>query len=555
MRKLYTAIAVLFATATAWAQTPAGISFKQAESRITDNSLGSNAQGIQYQSAANSLAKSMLKAGSTLPTADDIISEQPEGTCYSDMYRTGTMFNDGYKKAFDAYAGDIVISKDNKKVYIQNFCPVMSTGWIVGDMDENGLVTFNFPQAVLESTSISDESQTEVSYAYKIIVDDKNYKIYLDNTTQSVKFQWDGSKLTQVNADDCIGLMTAAGQFRGYGSFNNVFAKVTDNPVKPASNLKKQIYRMTYTDYTTQEQTAKDVTFAFDGNDVYLGGFYNDYWIKGTKSGNKISFPAPQYLGTETVSVKIHEYMLAFTIDAKRENADLVDNLVFDYNESTGEMSTSTMSFAVNQGYTQFGVCDIYELPSFKKANYTVGKPAKPEVYAEAYDASSGYGGVAYALSNLSEDGKELATKNIYYNVYLDGELQTFTPNKYKYITASITDVPYSFVDYQVTQSSGAVGYDFAIYQGMQQIYLYKSFSKVGVKAIYVDGSDRYESEMGEFDVTTGINNATADTEAGIKSVAYTDLSGRSVAAPAKGIYIKTVKFENGETKTVKVLK
>ena len=500
------------------------------------------------------MAKSAMKAGTTLPTADDIITEQPAGTLYSDMYRTGTLFNNGYKKTFDAYAGDIVISKDNKKVYIQNFCPVMSTGWIVGDMDENGIVSFNFPQAVLQSTSLSDESETEVSYAYKGIIDEKNAMISLDKTSQTVKFQWDGSKLSQVNADDFICLMTAAGKFRGYGSYNNVFEKVTDTPVTMPSNLKKQTYRMTYTDYTTQELTAKEVTFAFNGNDVYLGGFFNDYWIKGTKSGNKISFPAPQYLGTETVAVKIHEYMLAFTINADRTDAKLADNLVFDYNENTGEMSTSSMSFAVNQGYTKFGVCDIYELPSFKKLNYAVGKPAKPEVYAKAYNSQDGYGCVVYSLSNLSEDGSEMNTKNIYYNIYLDGEFQTFTPSKYQCLTANLTDVPYGFIDYQTTQSSGAVGWDFALYKGMQQIYLYKSFTKVGVKAIYVDGTDRYESEMSEYDVTTGINNAAAD-EAGVKSVSYRDLSGRKVSAPVKGIYLKTVELENGQTKTVKVLK
>ena len=43
--------------------------------------------------------------------------------------------------------------------------------------------------------------------------------------------------------------------------------------------------------------------------------------------------------------------------------------------------------------------------------------------------------------------------------------------------------MPYGFIDYQTTQSSGAVGWDFALYKGMQQIYLYKSFTKVGVKA------------------------------------------------------------------------
>ena len=40
-----------------------------------------------------------------------------------------------------------------------------------------------------------------------------------------------------------------------------------------------------------------------------------------------------------------------------------------------------------------------------------------------------------------------------------------------------------------------------------------------------------------------------------VKSVEYTDLSGRTISQPQHGIYLKTVKFADGSQKTVKYLK
>lgn len=550
MNRFYTAIALLLASATTWAQTPAAAPLQWA-----GNDTQANGATTVYQAGADTPAKTVWKADTALPGASDIITDQPEGTLYQDMYRTCTGFNDGYEKTFDAYAADVVISKDKKKVYIKNFCPVFSTGWIVGDMDETGLVEFKFPQAVYLATSSDDSEEQEVNYAYKMIVDDVNLKITVDQTTQTVQFRWDGSKLAQVNATDCIALASAAGKFRGYGSVNNVFSVVTDVPVKPSADLKSQIYKMTYTDYLTQKAASKNVKLVFDGNNVYMGGFYNNYWIKGTLTGGKVSFPNKQYLGTETIIQKIHEYMIAFQIDTNRENADFVDNLVFDYDAAAGTMTNSTLSFAVNQGYTQFGVNQIYELPSLAKTDYVIADPAKPVIVeAHAYDATEKYGAMAYELSNLSVDGKEMNTDDIYYNVYLDGVLQTFTPASYQCLSADMTDVPYGFIDYQVTQSTGVVGYDFALYEGLQQIYLYKDFKKIGLKAVYVDGANRYESELAEYDPTAIRLTQLADGS-DVKSVYYTDLSGRKVASPVHGLYLKTVVYADGQTQTVKILK
>ena len=50
----------------------------------------------------------------------------------------------------------------------------------------------------------------------------------------------------------------------------------------------------------------------------------------------------------------------------------------------------------------------------------------------------------------------------------------------------------------------------------------------------------------------TGISNTNANTQ--VESVNYYDLSGRKVLLPNGGVYIKSVKYKNGQTVNEKVL-
>lgn len=56
-------------------------------------------------------------------------------------------------------------------------------------------------------------------------------------------------------------------------------------------------------------------------------------------------------------------------------------------------------------------------------------------------------------------------------------------------------------------------------------------------------------------DYTSGVTSAKPDAAATVKSVTYTDASGRQTTAPARGLYIKTVKLSDGTIKSTKVVK
>ena len=52
-----------------------------------------------------------------------------------------------------------------------------------------------------------------------------------------MQFKWDGTTLTQVNADDVIALADGSGKFGGYGSYANTFSVVKDETVQPSAAL------------------------------------------------------------------------------------------------------------------------------------------------------------------------------------------------------------------------------------------------------------------------------------------------------------------------------
>lgn len=548
MKRFYFVIALAFAAAAMWAQPKADGALQSAKS----NTSAPRA----YSAAAPGVAKAAL------PTASDIISTQPQGTVYKNMYRECSGFNDGYLKNYDGLASDIVVSRDGKKLYIGTPMGIKATGWLEGEIGDDGVVTFSFPQAVYQQQANATTGVEEKTYyAWNMVVDSENYKVNLADE-QTVKFTWDGTSLKQVTPSETIAMADADGKFGGYGTYANEFRVMTEKPVTPPAGVEQRTYRMTYTDYFTKEEATKDVLVAIDDNDIYLGHFYNDYWIKGTINGSKVSFPAEQYLGSENITYANHEYMLVFEISDDNQNSWTLKSIDFDYDAAAGTL-TSDKILGINQGKKYTALLEVWMNPTLADANYVVEAPAAPEfVQVYAYGKGpDGLGYIAYALSDVSVNEGNLDTKNIYYNIYLDGKLMTFDTDTYKYIGSPLTDVPYGYYDVYVQQSTGAIGWDMAIYQGVQFIYLYKEFSTVGVQAVYVDpeSKQRFYSPLATYDVasgntTIGISSTKMDNGAE-KQVSYFDLSGRRVSAPQKGIFMKKVTYENGQTKTVKVMK
>lgn len=178
--------------------------------------------------------------------------------------------------------------------------------------------------------------------------------------------------------------------------------------------------------------------------------------------------------------------------------------------------------------------------------------PLPPKLTAfQAYDPNpwGGPGGLQFTLSYYSSDFNYLDPSHLYYNLYIDNELVTFSPDDYQNLETEMTDVPYSFSDQ----------YEFYKYdENHRTIYFYKDVKKkIGMEAVYVDGDLRFGSGITEYYPNgdpTGVDMTEATVKQ-IKSVDFYDLSGRKLSAPAKGICIRTITYTDGSKASRKIVK
>lgn len=193
-------------------------------------------------------------------------------------------------------------------------------------------------------------------------------------------------------------------------------------------------------------------------------------------------------------------------------------------------------------------VLDFYRYAQISPWINEPGTPMPP-IFSSymPWDASYGYAGAEFKISFYSVQQEYLDPSCLYYNFYIDGERQTFSADEYSYLESDMVDVPYSYSDQ----------YDFyKLDENNRRVYFYKEPKhKLGLEALYIDKDNRLSSGITEYLLDeTGIDENTA-TAKRIASVEYADLTGRRVSRPTKGIYVRTITFDDGTKESKKVMK
>ena len=197
-------------------------------------------------------------------------------------------------------------------------------------------------------------------------------------------------------------------------------------------------------------------------------------------------------------------------------------------------------------------IFDTYRYALINAWDKRPAAPLPPKLTAfQPYDPNpwGGPGGLQFTLSYYSSDFNYLDPSHLYYNLYIDDELVTFSPDDYQNLETEMTDVPYSFSDQ----------YEFYKYdENHRTIYFYKDVKKkIGMEAVYVDGDLRFGSGITEYYPNgdpTGVDMTEATVKQ-IRSVDFYDLSGRKLSAPAKGICIRTITYTDGSKASRKIVK
>lgn len=291
-----------------------------------------------------------------------------------------------------------------------------------------------------------------------------------------------------------------------------------------------------------EQVVTRPVQVAFNGSDVYLNGLSADLpdaWIKGTLSGDKVTFAANQYMGS-------------FYYGYAEMFFSAYEDVVFDYDAANGTLKTAGyVTHYQNGAY----VYDEFEDVVISKVNEVAGTPANPAVTAVLFDDWGDY--LIANIPAADTEGNALAASKLSYIFYVeDGAGQvaplTFTTGLYYYFPEDLTEIPYTYTDdYDVL----VVNEDRYVYLNQGQSVI-SSWNKIGVKSIYRGGGEEHESEIGWFNIqewlqTTGISSV-ADQGAEVR---YFDLQGRVASQNATGLLIKQVRDAQGNVKNVKVIK
>lgn len=571
MRHLYTAFAAaLIASSAATAQTAAtrNVRLTPTKQAIALAKKSNFRPAVKLGSTAASGKRFNIASTTGTTTTAPIINAQPEGKLHANFYFSGESFVNmmGYEAQlpFDGIWGKIVEAPDNKTIYINN--PIgayYSDAWIKGERTTGDTIEVKLPQQFVheEYDGMSNDAWLYKLVPVKVEQDGETYTTFKpDSTSQTVKYVWRNDSIVLVNTTQdskLLGMCTEAGEWYGYGDYIQQYTVFDQQPVAPKDETKATQMSITY--YDSGQRYGRVKKAVREGNDIYIAGLNKNIpsgWAKGTISGNKATFSGHQYMGLDTVTASYaffepvsHSMVWDSEIGDSIENLTLADAITFDYDADKGTLSTDS-TFVANQGYKMFNQVFTYDgatiEPWTEKAATPLAVDASTMSYMP-YSEEYGYGLLAFAPSEFDADGYILDANKLYYSIYLDDDVLTIDPDEYKLFPYETTEIPFTYSDML----------DFVNYAGMWQVYTFVTgIDRIGVQMIYKGGGEVRKSAITYISATDEDPSAVSNVaQTGkVAGVTYTDLSGRRVSRPGKGLFIQTTRLADGTITTSKRL-
>lgn len=340
-------------------------------------------------------------------------------------------------------------------------------------------------------------------------------------------------------------------------------------------------FTQVYTPYETQfnEMPENVTTEQYYLNDNYYGypveiGTQDDkMYIKGLSyddprlvvygnvEGNTLSIPQNQLLGSAygdfiwtkvILEDKVQELVLA--------PEDATYDMIIDREAKTLKSADPNEFLAMNGKYDSVFYLEVFRNIILKVQDSFAGIPSDPywlQYEGDDYRQTYGINALIFTMSNISKEGNVLLIDDLYYSIYLDGDILEFESTDglnnvtYPGIEGDITQVPYTFTN----------GYDIK-YERINSRYIGiypDGVSTVGVQAIYkydgvVTSSDIVTLDVETGEITVGAVKSIEIDLSQVESIEYFDLQGRRVSNPSDGLYVKRYRMASGETVSRKVL-
>lgn len=488
-----------------------------------------------------------VETASRTSVVTDVIYEA-EGTVQS-MLTTGTgsyVFMESLVYYEDETVSNHVVYGDNGDVYFYNLLPYAGTDTYVKGQIEGDQIVVELPQTLLVHPS--------GDYAVNLdILKFTNQTFAPTDEKNSVTFAIgeDGSlTLETLSADFALGyIYTNDDAFAGYSANALYLSPFDASLVELPEDAEPEQWGL------VTGSTGYMIDVAIVGDDIYFGSVFPesfpDIWLKGTivRDGDKtqVKLANRQFMGLDYDS-PCYLYFMTEGIDTEDEYVepefmDFGYKYVFDFDETEKlllPVDEEIMWVAGLSDEYYYAVDEISRVRIHYQDSFA-GTPANPYgLYYLVTDFNKN--GFIFYIPAVSTNITVLDPDCLYYRVYVNGEVFTFTPDLYE-LDEEMDLVPFAFGNDCIQNYGGATRWIWMFEGGIESL---------GVQSVYKYEGVETESEIVTMTIESGIEGTVTDRT--VTSETYFDLTGRALSQPANGLYIVKRTFSDGSCETAKVI-
>ena len=431
---------------------------------------------------------------------------------------------------------------DDGKLYFYDITSSGQAFWTVADIDEKGNIRIPLNQEVGVDPQYGKLTLKLIHFEDKdgmlnpvIDTDATFYELVMDNDkvirSADIHKEWMQRGFLAL-IDEEGGTSSLCGSI--------TMTPVYDKVITPPTSATHQEYSYKYVMDGVEGNSFADV--AFDGKDVYIKGLCTslpDIWLKGTNDNGKITFKSGQYMG----AITYHHYFSAAHREKKTVDGQEKEVWVLDA-EWTCDISEDrkTIQFEKDRRFTVLIAEDVsyaLEKGELKEFIEVLSTPQKPEIIS-----MEDIGGIAlfFKQPTIDINGNSIRPQNLSWRLYFDDKLYTFSPDTYNSLTKPLTEIPYAYND----------DWDFIMHGNEQSVYIYETeYNTIGVESVYTLNGEKMVSERAYYKAT-GISENVINKQ--VKETHYTNIDGRRINKPHKGLYIKTDIYTDGTQQHRKVI-
>ncbi len=449
------------------------------------------------------------------------VEEQPEGELKS-YKRSGWSYIEDWDGIYRSQQSGLakVVFAENNEVYLENIISSINSGkWVKGTLSEDKKTITIAPGEVVEESSvyIYDEAQDDyISYDGKLkltmlkVTLDKGYITFSEDATTPITYTIDGDSIVLNNTEldkEVLGVVYDSftggaeminGEWAAYADCETKYKLFTEKVIVVPEDVTLEDYTLTSKSIYDETTETSFVLMGMKGNDVYLTQFSStlpNAVVKGTINGNTIEFPSKQFIGDAYgylcyLMTSSYELIPSEWGGVDQQHT-FTDKFVFNYDASTHTLTPATAQTAmlVNANDVYPIAFNIYNEPVIKLFVETPATPADPEIASvDDFYELEGDWCVSLFINTTGTEGELLNTEKLYYRMYVNDNLYTFTNEKYEF-GEDMTLIPYSFYDEKNR-------YILQTYFGVNVYVKEQTINNVGVQTVYKGGNEEHASNI-----------------------------------------------------------